>query len=690
MKTFVIFIFAFLSTTVNSQNNYVWPIKGAEVGSNIISKPQDYINEELNFSNLFISASEGTEIITPCSGVIKSFYYTYNKTLIYSFSFGIRHNDTLTIAENDNLYRKQLAEKYKYIKDPKFISISISVETKKGEKYTVKGIRPIKYFKKETKINKGDLLGTVGYSYNSISSPSIEFSRSVNRKPVDPMSVFGISSSFVPSSNNNIDYNKQLHSVSDLLEDFNVFKNALEEAHPGLYDYIKKEELDSIFLQTKVKINQPMTTESFMFLLYPVIRSIKDNHTAVQAPNIKIKFDNSPEILFGLYNDSIIVFSTQPKYKGYLNKYVQSINGENFKSIISVVDNTMYGNDGYIESLNKSRFLTNLWKYYGKIWKKNIGEKIDVQFTDGSKQTFIYLKYIPEDYTPNYSNNKTDSIRFSLEKISSDIAIIDINTFYLLDVDIDSINSFVKQVSDSNNINLIIDVRDNRGGFPENISKIYSLIADSSFKVTLENKINKKGRFNFYKNSFNFSSMSDAIFKDYINIEGKNGFYITEENMPTTEPNNDVHYKGNVYILINEYSFSAATVFPALAHKYKTATIIGRETGGTYYQLNATNSAIINLEKSGLELYLPLIKSVFDYKENSDIPWGRGVIPDYNIDVSYKEFLNNNDVILDSAITIINNSKLKIEEESKKTYLLYIFSGLLLLVILIVIIKLKQ
>ena len=47
------------------QSTYLWPIDGAKAGTNIVSTPQSYIGGEQNFSNLFITAPEGTIVLSP-------------------------------------------------------------------------------------------------------------------------------------------------------------------------------------------------------------------------------------------------------------------------------------------------------------------------------------------------------------------------------------------------------------------------------------------------------------------------------------------------------------------------------------------------------------------------------------------------------------------------------------------------
>ena len=138
-------------------------------------------------------------------------------------------------------------------------------------------------------------------------------------------------------------------------------------------------------------------------------------------------------------------------------------------------------------------------------------------------------------------------------------------------------------------------------------------------------------------------------------ITGREGYYSFNTRME--KPDKKIHFSGNVYVLTNERSYSASTLFAALVHKYKRGTIIGRETGTCYYQMNAYKSADIRLDNSGLELHIPLTKIIFDDQPDPSIPWGHGVIPDHIIGWTYDEYLNNSDPILVYTLKLIRESK---------------------------------
>lgn len=69
---------------INKQKDtdlYQWPIEGKNTGEGILYRPQDYIDKELNFGNLYITAELGNNIVSPCDGTVTAFYLVYYPSL---------------------------------------------------------------------------------------------------------------------------------------------------------------------------------------------------------------------------------------------------------------------------------------------------------------------------------------------------------------------------------------------------------------------------------------------------------------------------------------------------------------------------------------------------------------------------------------------------------------------------------
>ena len=77
------------SLSVSAQNSqWLWPIEGAKTGDNIVCRPQDRIDKELNTGNLFIAAPEGTTVVAPVDGTIGALFVVANTSLSQSVTYG--------------------------------------------------------------------------------------------------------------------------------------------------------------------------------------------------------------------------------------------------------------------------------------------------------------------------------------------------------------------------------------------------------------------------------------------------------------------------------------------------------------------------------------------------------------------------------------------------------------------------
>ena len=126
-------------------------------------------------------------------------------------------------------------------------SLSIGVKTTDGKVVWIDGIRPTRLFKTGEMLHRGDTLGTVGYLYKKIKQPCIGIVISKNSKPDDPMTPFGIKTTFIPPKVNN----KTQLTREEAQADIDGMMAALEDAFTGLYDYTPKEEFNTFIKETE-------------------------------------------------------------------------------------------------------------------------------------------------------------------------------------------------------------------------------------------------------------------------------------------------------------------------------------------------------------------------------------------------------------------------------------------------------
>ena len=653
-----------------AQEQYLWPIKRDAGNSegiisvkskelDILYRPGEYIEKEYNFGDLFLTAPEGTTIVAPVSGTVIICNYTYMTSIctscgfkdIISEDFNEDKKNILTLVENRQCCVSKM--------DTKYLSLHIGIQTADGRKVWISGLHPVRRIKSGEKIKKGDVIGTMGYSYKSIKQPSIlvEVSEK-NGKCSDPMTPFGLKTTFKKPEERKIPTEL---SETEAKQDFEILIGALKEGHPGLYDYMSEQELENYIQHTLKSIPAKITMADFERLVIATVNKIRDSHTAViSQPNFKNKIEPyAPTVYFGWLNNSLIVNRTVGSEKQYYGKKIIAVDGIPADSLKEMIRPYMALQEGFIENFSDMNFINTALKYFE--YTSTASKKCDVtlQFEDGTQKLFKGCKFngqsiglIPtrEDLLKFFMLNQPADKDVTLEMLSDSVAYVGISTFTMSDVEFDKLGDFMKSISKSGCPNLIVDVRNNSGG---DCIKFFSYIAQEPFKTFEYLKVNKQDNYEFLQYSLNYTP-EIVSFYDYVPVEGKSGFYAFNNDL--VYPDTLINYKGRVYILTNERSYSASSDLAALIKKYYRGAVVGRETGSGFYQMNASVSPQLRLPNSWIVVQYPLVKFVFESQLDERIPWGRGVLPDFPVLFSLDEMaFVNGDSILNYTLQLIQN-----------------------------------
>ena len=80
-------------------------------------------------------------------------------------------------------------------------------------------------------------------------------------------------------------FSKQVKlSPKQLKTDFDVFKKALEQIHPGLYRYDDKTQVDKWFTDLEASLSSSKTDAEFSVLLEEMLAKIRCVHTRIDDP----------------------------------------------------------------------------------------------------------------------------------------------------------------------------------------------------------------------------------------------------------------------------------------------------------------------------------------------------------------------------------------------------------------------
>jgi len=643
----------------------IWPIAGEQHGSHIICKPQMYLGDELNKNYLFLGGIEGAFVVSPFDGELGFVHYTYNYSLEASEAF----NEEAVKAIKEGTFKKSGVMNKISINDYKYISLSLRIKVSPNEIISFDGLEKFHDLKSGMMIKKGDTLGRLSYSYKAIREPSISIARSLNSRDADPMTPLGLITTFI----NPAEWDPlKKRTVVDLKEDFAIFRKSLEEGHPGLYDYITKQELDSLFDKALTDIKEPLNAFEFRNLLSQVTSRIRDHHLYFIKDFDQGKaYLNDQMTLFPIYcgweEDTLRVTRTIKKYQSYLGRAIERINGVPAIVLKQKVAERRHAGEGNIQSFDDFMFIT-VWLniLHGFFPSPTMsysftfqdGDSINVTGTVLTSKNRDAYKKANGPLLPNMSVYNNKFRRTSCYKMLNDsTAFVDISTFDLSTVARDSIIEFIRQIEKQSVQNLIIDVRYNYGGSSITLADLFALVAQKPFRQAEKQIVNYKSTYPFFEFATNYSKDFNSIFDNFLKLENGEEYYLPADSLPLYFPNDSANFSGNVYVLANEHSSSAASLFAALIYKYHRGLIIGRETGNPYHQMFAENYADVRFPHSGVMLHIPLVKIVFDTLPQDRMPFGRGVIPDHEIPLKFSELVTEADPTLDKALELINAGK---------------------------------
>ena len=671
-------------TAQTAGNIYQWPIEGAKAGEGILYRPQDYIGDEYNFDKLIIGAKPGTNVVSPCDGVIThvtmKYYLSLNKSFSNS-SWKGKFEDI--IAQN----KESMAKK---MQDDKYLSYMYFIKSNDGKTICISGLRTDTPFATGQKVKKGEVLGQAHYCYKKIPEPSICLTIDKGGKPDDPMTPFGLETTFIPPVKQKP---KAVLTRAEAIADYRQMASSIKEIYPSLEDFMTEEEYDTFVEEEIAKMPENITLKEFAYLIMNFNRKIHDSHMWF---DYGIPLDNDGTIspvMFARVNDKVRIIVTTDEYKAYTGREITHVNGKHVDTLcMEIAPRTSMIYDAQVESVLEqelaSPFTNHL--YYEGDKDAFKAKKAILTFSDGEELTVPLM-----EFNQNTIDRKTMENWFISQymvyrkgnwetmKSNDSTAYMRLNNFELMETEVDSMLVFLDLLEKKGYKNLIIDLRGNPGGNPDVVYKLVDALMDEPIKR--EGGYMKVNMQTIKSPTLNYPS-GTIMFEDYKEIPGRKGFYkISEPNENVPSDTIKALYTGRVYVLINANSASASTEFAGIMKRNACGYVIGRETKTAYHTMNALKFAEIGLPNSHFKCHIPMVRIVSDEFVSEDFPYGRGVIPHLTIPFTYEEMTSNGEMIYNKALELIRDGiYLEEPEEVIETadkhnrYLSYIVVGIFL------------
>ncbi|MDJ1498426.1 S41 family peptidase [Cytophagaceae bacterium DM2B3-1] len=446
-------------------------------------------------------------------------------------------------------------------------------------------------------------------------------------------------------------------AVDKLREDFTLFQNSLEQAHPSLYRYTSKQKLDSLFLSTYQSLTSPLSEIDFYRLLTPIIAQIRCGHTG-SLPSKKYEDNYTAKKLFlpiqTTYTGGklyvVNIYDTQKTIPA--GNEILSINGQPVEAIIQQILPHLTTDGFSFTSKNKQ-----LAKNFVKLYSLYIAHADTFEILSRNKKGYTDTLYIPaisyQTYLAwNTSGKKENTLSFP----DAQTALLKVTSF--TDTDTAPFKDWTEDIFDQLRKrkvkNLIIDLRGNEGGRDDYGMYLLSFLVKSPFtyQLSLQAATNHYSFLSHTNQHSSFNTVMEQIVK-----KDADGNFMLSKTHPTlqlTLPSAKNLFTGKLFFLIDGETFSAAADFAALARELKLGVFIGEETAGAAEGNTSNGEILLTLPNSAIRVGIPLfrITNAISFSHAT----GRGVIPDYQTEYTIDDYLNVVDKDLEFVKTLILKS----------------------------------
>lgn len=475
---------------------------------------------------------------------------------------------------------------------------------------------------------------------------------------------------------------KKFHR-EELVQDYDLMTRILQEKHPSLYWYTPADSMQWYMNHYREQIQDSMTEKDFIWkIMSPLLHQVHCGHTTAAmskglTKHLKGKRYGSFPFYVKVWGDTMVVTgSQQPDSVIRYGTVIHAINDIPAAEIIRRCFEYLPA-DGYAQNLNYIRLSSNFPYYLENIVGPS--KTYTLTYSQGSPNHSRYSvnAFVPvKDTTPavkakaavkKQPPRRITNQRYRSMTIDSTgaYAYMAIHTFNR-----GNLSPFIRKsfrtLRREQVPNLIIDIRNNRGGKIRLSTLFTKFISEKPFRVAdtvyaNDNTLKPytrhfKGRWlNNLQLFFTTHRKRDGLYHM--------GFFSRR----LYKPKKKNHYNGNVYVITGGPTFSAATLFANTVKGQHNVTLVGEETGGGWHGNSGVMLPQVTLPNTRSRFTLPLFRVV----QYNHVPkTGTGILPDWEIPPSYPAILKREDhklkMVTDSIFRSGPYNRIKASPSRKK------------------------
>jgi hypothetical protein len=446
------------------------------------------------------------------------------------------------------------------------------------------------------------------------------------------------------------DPNDMKLSEKQISEEYALVYNSLINYHPEPYMYIDSVSLRKYVTERKSVFTSSMSIKDLHIEIRKLIAQIKCGHTYARpsAEWYRAIRENLSLLPFDLdikNNRAYVKNITEDPLDFDVGDEVLSINKLSIEEMLNQM-RSIQERDGHIQGFVESKIERSFRSYY--LFLYGMPDEMRIKYvSDGQTQeTKVKLSGSPLKKTKPF--DLAPSFEVQLENDWSTFAIQNDNkTAYLKIKSVsdrkeykDYYASVFEMIKEKNIERLILDLRDNGGGFFGHGNTLLTYLCKEEFDYNF-----RRSKKKIESNKYIQRNFISRLTKFAFSLKPKKNKMKDYKQYTFSYKPDENYFSGKLDVLINGGSFSQASLISAKLHA-EGATFYGSETGGTESGTNAVLNSRLSLPHSGIQVIIPY------YRVVTGSPYaevGRGVLPD--VELPDMESKSNTDTQLEYLLS---------------------------------------